>query len=107
MVRRQIIYRVGFHTLAKEIRKLSNDTMASTKSISDTMKQIKEATESINTSLDKIATIGLEQADSIKIVSTFIEEIQEMAKKLNQFTQKLLLIVKNWKYYRQGSTTGH
>ncbi|MGX6445907.1 methyl-accepting chemotaxis protein [Neobacillus sp. K501] len=79
----------GFDVVAKEIRKLSNDTMESTKTITQTMEQIKNATESINSSLSKIATIGLEQADSVKIVSTFIEEIQEMAKKLNQFTQKL------------------
>lgn len=63
--------------------------MTSTKTINQTMAQIKVTTESINTSLNKIAAIGLDQTDSIKATSTFIEEIQEMAKKLNQFAQKL------------------
>lgn len=79
----------GFDVVAKEIRKLSNETMTSTKTINQMMEQMKVTTESINSSLSKIASIGLEQNDSIKATSTFIDEIQEMAKKLNQFAQKL------------------
>ncbi|WP_373270893.1 methyl-accepting chemotaxis protein [Bacillus canaveralius] len=79
----------GFEVVANEIRKFSKETVASTAKINDTMDQIKKATNLIGVSIEKIAGIGQEQAASIQHTSTFIEEIQEMSKRLNQFANKL------------------
>lgn len=79
----------GFEVVANEIRKFSRETVASTQTINETMNDIKEVTHLMGTSIQKIANIGQEQAVSISQTSTFIEEIQELAKKLNQFANKL------------------
>nr|WP_279664798.1 methyl-accepting chemotaxis protein [Ectobacillus ponti] len=79
----------GFDVVANEIRKLSSETMESTKEINEAMKKVKEAMHSIAVSIDKIAAIGQEQAQSIQKTSSFVEHIQEMAQKLNEFAQKL------------------
>ena len=79
----------GFEVVANEIRKFSRETVASTQKINETMNQIKEATNIIGKSIEKIADIGKRQAESISQTSTFIEEIKEMAKQLNEFASKL------------------
>jgi len=79
----------GFEVVANEIRKFSRETVTSTQTINETMTQIKEVTNLMGSSIQKIAAIGQEQAISISNTSTFIEEIQELAKKLNQFANKL------------------
>jgi hypothetical protein len=38
---------------------------------------------------EQVASIGQEQAASIQQTSTFIEEIQELSKKLNEFANQL------------------
>ncbi|GKU83514.1 hypothetical protein NCCP28_29100 [Niallia sp. NCCP-28] len=53
------------------------------------MSQIKDATNLINQSVEKIASIGQIQAKSIEQTSMLMEEIQQMAKKLNDFASKL------------------
>lgn len=40
-------------------------------------------------SIEKIATIGQEQAASIQYTSTFIEEINQMSQKLHEFANRL------------------
>jgi methyl-accepting chemotaxis protein len=79
----------GFEVVAKEIRKLSNETLGSTKEINSTMKGIRTAMENIDKSLDKIASIGEVQAKSVEQTIMFIKEIQGLAERLNQFAQKL------------------
>ncbi|MFP7495469.1 methyl-accepting chemotaxis protein [Terribacillus saccharophilus] len=79
----------GFGVVAKEIRKLSNETVASTETINETMNEIKQITELMGNSIEKIAAVGLEQSNSIRQSSTFIEEIKVMAQKLNEYTMKL------------------
>lgn len=79
----------GFEVVANEIRKFSKETVVSTQKIKETMDQIKTATNSINTSIEKIAAIGQTQAESVKQTSSFMEEIQQMAEKLTEFANKL------------------
>lgn len=79
----------GFEVVAKEIRRFSKETVASTQDINETMLQIKDVTNQMAISIEKIAAIGQEQADSVQHTSTFIEEIKTMSEKLTEFANKL------------------
>jgi len=79
----------GFEVVANEIRKFSKETVNFTQTISQTMEEIRNTTNAINESIEKIATIGEKQADSIQHTSVFMEQILEMAKKLNDYSNKL------------------
>lgn len=79
----------GFEVVAKEIRKFSRETVSSTQNINETMLQIKGITNQMATSIEKIAAIGQEQAASVQHTSAFIEEINLMSQKLNEFANKL------------------
>jgi methyl-accepting chemotaxis protein len=82
-------YGKGFEVVAKEIRKLSNETVASTDSINKTMNQMQQTAQQMGSYIEKVAAVGEEQANSIQQTSTFIEEIKVMADRLNQFANKL------------------
>ncbi|WP_156417652.1 hypothetical protein [Paenibacillus etheri] len=51
--------------------------------------QFKGITNQMATSIEKIAAIGQEQAASVQHTSAFIEEINLMSQKLNEFANKL------------------
>jgi len=53
------------------------------------MTQIKDATSLMNQSIEKIAEIGKNQAKSLEQTSVFMEDLQQIAKKLNEFASKL------------------
>lgn len=79
----------GFGVVAQEIRKLSNETVSSTRTIQDTLGAFKTATSQMGVSIERIASIVQEQAATSEQISAFIEEIQQMSEKLNAFAQKL------------------
>lgn len=79
----------GFEVVAREIRKFSKETVTSTQMIRDKLVQIQEVTKQMGTSIEKIASVGEEQAASIQEISSFVEEIKMMSDKLNQYTDKL------------------
>ncbi|WP_438821108.1 methyl-accepting chemotaxis protein [Desertibacillus haloalkaliphilus] len=79
----------GFEVVANEIRKFSKETVTSTQKIRETMAQIQLVTKQMGLSIEQIATIGQEQAASIQQTSAFIEEIEGLSKRLNEFANKL------------------
>ncbi|WP_426454159.1 methyl-accepting chemotaxis protein [Paenibacillus sp. S-38] len=79
----------GFEVVAKEIRKLSQETMASTESIRETLADLQKVTADIGASIRQIAVIGQEQAHSTQQIPAFIERIEEMSHKLDQFARRL------------------
>ncbi|MBP1155095.1 MULTISPECIES: methyl-accepting chemotaxis protein [unclassified Paenibacillus] len=79
----------GFEVVAKEIRKLSQETVTSAQTTRETLAHIQEVTKQIGTSIEQIAAIGQEQAASTQQISAFIKQIEEMSNKLKQFAKKL------------------
>ncbi|RED55726.1 methyl-accepting chemotaxis protein [Cohnella lupini] len=79
----------GFGIVAGEIRKLSLETIASTKDIRQTLQELKEVTHQIGEAINQVASISKEQAVSTEQISAFIKEIQEMTGHLNDFARKL------------------
>jgi hypothetical protein len=79
----------GFEVVAKEIRKLSQETVTSAQTIRETLAHIQQATNQMGTSIEQIAAIGQEQAASTQQISALIEQIEAMSNKLNQFARKL------------------
>ncbi|WP_172196141.1 methyl-accepting chemotaxis protein [Saccharibacillus qingshengii] len=79
----------GFGIVASEIRKLSGQTVTSTNSIRDTLGTFKKLTAQMSGSVERIAGTGQDQAQSTEQLSAMIEEIREMALKLNEFAKQL------------------
>ncbi|WP_096199020.1 methyl-accepting chemotaxis protein [Bacillus sp. FJAT-45350] len=79
----------GFDVVAKEIRKLSNETVSSTEKISNTLTNMQESINGITTAIEKVVTVGREQALSTEEISTFIDEIEKMSKELNKYAAEL------------------
>ncbi|WP_150269916.1 methyl-accepting chemotaxis protein [Paenibacillus tepidiphilus] len=79
----------GFGVVAGEIRKLSSETVDSTKVIQGTLVTFREATAQMGESIERIAAIVQSQAASSQEISAFIEEIRQMSGKLNEYAQKL------------------
>nr|WP_077214877.1 methyl-accepting chemotaxis protein [Bacillus dakarensis] len=79
----------GFEVVANEIRRFSKETATSTQKIRETMSQIQSITKEMGASIEQIATVGQAQAESIQKTLTFITEIEEFSKKLNEFAHKL------------------
>lgn len=79
----------GFGIVAGEIRKLSNETVSSTRVIQGILKEFREVTAEMGKSIDRINQVVEEQAESAQHMSSFIEEIQQMSERLNQFAKRL------------------
>jgi hypothetical protein len=79
----------GFGVVAQEIRKLSTETVNSTKAIQGTLAAFKTASAQMGLSIERIAEIVQAQAVSSEQIASFIDEIQQMSEKLNDFAKKL------------------
>ncbi|WP_138756241.1 methyl-accepting chemotaxis protein [Paenibacillus sinopodophylli] len=79
----------GFGIVAGEIRKLSSETLTSTKAIQHTLKTFDEAISEMRLSIESITAIVEEQTTSSRQVLAFIEEVHRMSEQLNQFAKKL------------------
>ncbi|MFV8830232.1 methyl-accepting chemotaxis protein [Alkalihalobacterium sp. APHAB7] len=79
----------GFDVVAKEIRKLSNETVSSTEKISNTLTNMKQSINGITTAIEKVVTVGREQALSTEEISSFIDDIEKMSKELNKYASEL------------------
>lgn len=79
----------GFNVVATEIRRFSKETIDSTHQIRETMEQIFNATDRMAKSISQISDVGNVQAQSLKEVQAFVQEIQEMSLKLNSYAKKI------------------
>ncbi|WP_058305983.1 methyl-accepting chemotaxis protein [Gracilibacillus massiliensis] len=79
----------GFDVVAKEIRKLSTETVASTDKISHTLTEMKASINQIQELVNKIVSVSRTQAASTKEVSSSIDEIEEMSNQLKQYAKEL------------------
>lgn len=79
----------GFGIIAKEIRKLSEETITSTEKIKTVLENTQKSVDEITVSIDKMAAFGKNQAHSTTEISAFIDEIEAMSKKLNKYASDL------------------
>ncbi len=79
----------GFGIVADEIRKLSSETLASTKAIAHTLKAFDTSLATMRLSIEQMTSTLDQQASSSQQVLAHMEEIQRMSEQLNRFTQKL------------------
>lgn len=79
----------GFDVVAKEIRKLSHETVASTEKIRSTLLTIQKSMNEISNSIEKIVASGTNQAASTQEISSFINEIEQMSRDLNNYAAKI------------------
>ncbi|KIL47238.1 methyl-accepting chemotaxis protein [Jeotgalibacillus soli] len=79
----------GFDVVAKEIRKLSNETVSSTEKIQNTLLNMQQSINEITASIEKVVAVGRDQASSTDEISSFIDEIEKMSKELNKYATEL------------------
>ncbi|KAB2331267.1 methyl-accepting chemotaxis protein [Bacillus mesophilum] len=79
----------GFNIVAQEIRKLSSETVVSTEKIRQTLISLQESMKEMAASIDKVVTVGKNQALSTQQISTYMNEIEKMSKELNKYAAKL------------------
>ncbi|MBE4909067.1 methyl-accepting chemotaxis protein [Bacillus luteolus] len=79
----------GFSVVANEIRKLSNETVASTEKIRKTLTNIQQSMNAISIEIEKVVKVGNNQANSTVEISNFIKEIEMMSQKLKQYADEL------------------
>lgn len=79
----------GFGIVATEIRKLSSETLTSTKTIQHTLHSFEEAIETMRKSIEHVAVTVEQQASSSQQILAYIEEIHHMSEQLNAYAKKL------------------
>ncbi|MFD2214048.1 methyl-accepting chemotaxis protein [Metabacillus endolithicus] len=79
----------GFEVVANEIRKFSKETVSSTQKVNQITAQIQGVTTKMGESIQTIASIGNDQATSMQEVSSLIEEIEQLSKRLSEFANKI------------------
>lgn len=79
----------GFDIVAKEIRKLSNETVNSTETIRTTLFKLQKSILEMTELVERVVTVGDSQAESTKEISSFIKEIEQMSKNLNKYALEL------------------
>lgn len=79
----------GFNIVAKEIRKLSQETVVSTEKISNTLNDMQAFIKEIGELVEKVVMVGREQALSTEEISSLIDEIEDMSKELKKYASEL------------------
>ncbi|WP_272495866.1 methyl-accepting chemotaxis protein [Bacillus pinisoli] len=79
----------GFDVVAKEIRKLSNETVISTEKVRTILTNLQTSMKEMAESVEKVVAVGRQQALSTQEISTFIDEIEKMSKELNKYAAEL------------------
>lgn len=79
----------GFGIVADEIRKLSNETVASTQTIRGTLQAFRQAIAEMNGSIERVAAIAESQSASSDQIEAFIADIGAMSERLGEYARKL------------------
>jgi hypothetical protein len=79
----------GFDVVAKEIRKLSSETVASTEKVRSIITNLQESMKGMAASIEKVVSVGENQAASTQEISAFIDEIEKMSIELNKYAAQL------------------
>jgi uncharacterized protein Yka (UPF0111/DUF47 family) len=79
----------GFDVVAKEIRKLSSETVASTEKVRSIITNLQESMREMAASIEKVVSVGENQAASTQEISAFIDEIEKMSIELNKYAAQL------------------
>jgi len=79
----------GFGVVASEIRKLSNETVASTEKIKEILTNMQKSMEAIVRSVEEVASVGTAQASSTEEIKESIGRIERMSKELNKYASEL------------------
>lgn len=79
----------GFDVVAKEIRKLSNETVVSTERVRSIITNLQASMKEMAVSIEKVVEVGKEQAISTQEISTFIDEIERMSIDLKKYAAEI------------------
>ncbi|MGD6965782.1 methyl-accepting chemotaxis protein [Rossellomorea vietnamensis] len=79
----------GFDVVAKEIRKLSSETVASTEKVRSILSNLQLSMKEMAASVERVVSVGENQAASTQEISAFINEIEKMSKELNKYASQL------------------
>lgn len=79
----------GFNIVAKEIRKLSQETLDSTEKIEETLRGLRESIGEIQSVVEQVVKTGKEQATSTEELAKFISEIEHMSQDLKKYAKEI------------------
>jgi methyl-accepting chemotaxis protein len=78
----------GFAVVAEEVRKLADQSQEAAKRIQATLQQMSAAVTEIGKSIEKGGAISQDQAESTKEISSNLEHINDIARKLEAFVER-------------------
>lgn len=79
----------GFAVVANEVRKLAQDSSVSTKTIKQTLSQVKEAVEQINSAIMEVSTVVYHQAEELTEITSLADELARLSKSILSMAQSL------------------
>ncbi len=79
----------GFGVVAKEIRKLADNTTKSLKQIEDLINTVKNSETDVQKRVENIEKVVNDQAHEIQAISETVRDVEEMSKKLVDFAKDL------------------
>ncbi|AOM83779.1 methyl-accepting chemotaxis protein [Salisediminibacterium beveridgei] len=82
-------YGQGFNIVAKEIRKLSQETLDSTEKIEKTLSGLRQSIDEIQSVVEQVVKTGKEQATSTEELAKFISEIEQMSQGLKKYAKEI------------------
>ncbi|MDR0270386.1 methyl-accepting chemotaxis protein [Paenibacillus sp.] len=81
----------GFNVVAKEVRKLSEDTKRATRQISDTLGSVQDSIRQMELDFSQIATSSQEQTILVTEFIEVIEQLNHTGEDMKEFVSKLIV----------------